>query len=349
MFRFAAPYYLFLLAPVAAATLWTYRRRAAAGLLFAATDRLPRAGATWRARLALFFPLCQGLGLALAVAALARPQTVLSQIHRRANAIAIEMVVDVSGSMEALDMSEISGGVFVKERTRLDAVKETFAAFIQERPDDLIGLVTFGGYAATRAPLTADHNALLHTLKGVEIPKTVQDRDGEVVNREELMTAIGDALATACARLERAEPKSKIIVLLSDGESNTGIIKPEQAAAIAKKMGLRVYTIGVGTTGTAPFRVRDRFGRPTIQAAQVSLDEDLLRRIAATTGGKYFNVRDPDGLKQALDDIGRLEKTAVARDVYYQADELFLRFLIPALALLAAGAGLNVWVAGRIV
>lgn len=246
-------------------------------------------------------------------------------------------------------MSDMAGDQIVKPRTRLDAVKETFADFIGRRPDDLIGLVTFGGFASTRAPLTADHNALLHTLKGVEISRPVQDKTGQVVNQEEMLTAIGDALATACARLEKAEPKSKIIVLLSDGESNTGVIKPEQAIKMAEKMKIKVYTIGVGSTGEAPFPTRDMFGREVVQYARVSLDEELLERIASETRGRYFNVRDPKGLDRAMESINRLEKTAVERDVYSQYNELFLWLLCPALALLAAGTGLNMAVARRIV
>jgi len=250
--------------------------------------------------------------------------------------------------MEALDMSDIAGNMIVKERTRLQAVKETFADFIAKRPDDLIGLVTFGGYTATRAPLTADHNALLHVLKGVEVPKPYQDKNGQIVNQEEMLTAIGDALATGCARLEKAVPKSKIMVLLTDGDSNTGLIKPEAAAETAKKMGVRVYTIGVGSNSQAPFKMRDMFGRETIQYAEVTMNEDLLRRIAGVTGGQYFNVRDPKGLQRAMDDINRLEKTAVERNVYHQYNELFLWFLIPGVLLIGAATGLNMLVSGRI-
>lgn len=347
-FRFADPYCLFLLIPVAAAGWFVYRRRIASGLIFAPVQRLAGAGRTWRARVASGLPALLLLGLALAVLAAARPQTVLSQSHRKADVIAIEMVVDMSGSMEALDMSDTAGGVIVKARTRLDAVKDTFTAFVEKRPDDLIGLVTFGGYASTRVPLTADHDALSHTLKGVEIPKPFQDKTGQVVNQEELMTAIGDALATACARLERAEPKSKIVVLLSDGESNTGIIKPDQAIKIADKMKIKVYTIGVGSSGQAPFRTRDMFGRETVQYAQVALDEELLKRIASQTRGRYFNVRDSKGLDRAMADIDRLEKTAVERDVYSQYNELFPWFLSPALVLIASATGLNMMVARRI-
>jgi Ca-activated chloride channel homolog len=347
MFQFSQPFYFFLLIPVIAAAAWVYRRRVRTGLLFAPAAYVPRGGFAWRARLAGLLPALYLAALVLIVCALARPRTFSSPLPRPSDVIAIQMVVDVSGSMEALDLSErMATGT--RTRTRLDVVKETFAAFLEQRPDDLIGLITFGGYAVTRAPLTTDRDALRHVLAGVEIPKRSVDRDGTVVNQEELLTAIGDALATACARLADAEPKSKIIVLLSDGESNTGVIEPDTAIAAARRMGIKVYTIGIGTTGRAPFRVRDVFGRETTRLADVVLDEALLRRIASETGGVYFNVRDPRGLAKALAEIDALETTEIARDTYRHYDELFPRLLGPAALLLALGAGLNMAVARRI-
>ena len=346
MFRFASPAFFLLLIPVAAAAWFAYRRRIRQGLLFSALQRLPPATRTWRTRAALLFPALYALGLAGAVLALARPQTVLSHTTRRAEVIAIMMVVDVSGSMEALDLTE--GRVtLVNYQTRLDVVKKAFADFVKRRPDDLIGLVSFGGFASTRSPITTDHDALLHILKGVQIPS----RDA-VVDQLELATAIGDGLATACARVENAEPKSKIVVLLTDGESNAGIIQPEAAAKAAKDLGLRVYTIGVGTSsGAVPVLMKDMFGRRQIMnaPANFSIDEGLLRRIASTTGAQYFNVRDPKGMEKALADIDKLEKTKVERDVYEQYNELFPWFLLPAMGLILLGTGLNMLIAKRIV
>lgn len=348
MFRFADPYYFFLLIPAGIAAWFAYRKRITSGILFAPTFRLPAAGRTWRTYAAHVLPVLFLAGLVLAVAALARPQTVFSRTHRTADAIAMEMVVDVSGSMGALDLSTRTPAG-IKYRTRLDVVKQTFAEFVEKRPDDLIGLVTFGGYATTRSPLTTDHSALLHVLQGVEIPKPAHGKNGQIINQEELLTAIGDALATACGRLEHAEPKSKIIVLLSDGESNTGIIRPEQAMKAAKELGVKVYTIGVGSTGRAPFMGRDIFGRKSIQYAHVTLDEALLKNIADTTGGRYFNVRDPGGLEKAMKDIDNLEKTKIEREEYNQYNELFHWLLGPALGLIVLGTGLNMMIAKRII
>jgi Ca-activated chloride channel family protein len=150
--------------------------------------------------------------------------------------------------------------------------------------------------------------------------------------------------------LEHAGTKSRIIVLLTDGLSNTGIIKPEEAMKAAKKMGIRVYTIGVGVNGgVAPIRVKDQFGRDVIARMETAMDEELLRNIAKTTGGRYFNVSDPKGLDRAMEDINTLEKTKVEQDIYNQYNELFPWLLIPGLCLVAMGTGLNMATARRII
>ena len=350
MFRFAYPSCFLLFLPLAAAAWFVYRRHIRHGMVFPLASRLTVAGTTWRTAAARILPAISLLGIALAIVALARPQTVFSKTRRTADVIAIEMVVDASGTMEALDMSERLMTGDIKYRTRLDAVKEAFSAFIGKRPDDLIGLITFGGFATSRAPLTADHEALLHVLKGVQVIKTGLDAEGQMVNQEETLTAIGDALATACGRLEHAAAKSRIIVLLTDGLNNTGIIKPEDAMKAARKLAIKVYTIGVGTTGgIAPIKVRDQFGRDVIAQMEVSMDEELLRNIARTTGGQYFNVTDPRGLEHAMDAINKLEKTKVEQDIYNQYNEFFPWLLMSALCLIVLGTGLNMVTARRIV
>jgi Ca-activated chloride channel family protein len=285
------------------------------------------------------------LGLGALVIALARPQAFLQRTLKNTEAIAIQMVVDCSGSMEALDFSTRD-----EMKSRLTVVKETFTHFIDRRNGDLIGLITFAGYASTRAPLTLDHPALLHVLNGVEVPQGVFDGSGRILNEEEMLTAIGDGLATACARLEKTpQVKSRIVVLLTDGESNTGLIKPAQAIQIAKTLGIKVYTIGVGTTGQAPFKVRDAFGRTAIQYGQVRIDEDLLRRIAQDTGGSYFNVQDPKGLDRALTEIDKLEKTTIDSTVFNHYRELMAPLLAAGLILLAAAFGLQVALRGEVI
>ena len=344
MMNLGSPYYLLLLIPLLMAIWFIYRRRVRQALIFAPFHRLPTSRATWRTRLRPLAPVLYLLGLALAILSLARPQTVFSRTVRRSDAIAIQMVVDCSGSMQALDFATPDN-----QRTRLDVVKETFAKFIANRPGDLIGLITFGGFASSRAPLTLDHDALLHSLRGVETAREQFSADGQLLNQEEMLTAIGDALATACARLENTAVKSRIVVLLSDGESNTGIIKPDDAAKAAKALGVKVYTIGVGSTGIAPFLARDTFGRRVIARAEVRLDEELLRSIAGTTGGEYFNVTDPKGLNNVMARISKLEKTTINTDQYNRYEEHFLNFLIPGLVLLGLGAMVNAWLGRTII
>ncbi len=330
MFRFATPLYFLLLPAIVLAAHRLLRRHRTPATRFGASGRLP-SRRTWRMHLAALCPWLFLLGLLGTMLALARPQTVLDESRRTAHAIGMMVVVDVSGSMNALDLSP-DGATASTARTRLDVVKTTFDDFIAERPDDLAGLITFGGYAATLVPLTADHAVLRHILEGVEIPSPRFDSRGELLNSDELSTAIGDALATACARIRDSEPRSKVVVLLSDGESNTGIITPQQAIDAAKALDIRVYTIGIGTTGEAPFLV-SQGGAQRVVHQDVAIDEELLGRIASETGGKYYNVRNPRGLDEAMESIGELEKTEVTRQVYSQYREWFAHVLAPSLAL----------------
>lgn len=334
---FATPYALLLILPWAVAGWRLYRTGVRTGILFAPTHRLPAQTAGWRVACARVVPVLFLIGSLLLIIAAARPRTTLAREHRSVNAIGIGMVVDVSGSMEALDLTP-QGQDY---KTRLDVVKEMFATFVEARPDDLIGLVTFGGYASTRAPLTADHRALLHVLKGVEIPRAQVDDQGRPVDQEETLTAIGDGLATCVARLADAEPKTRIVILLSDGESNTGIITPDQAADAAVKSGMRVYAIGVGSNNRTPFKARDMFGRETIAYADATFDESQLKSIAVKTNGRYFSVRDNDGLKAALEEINTLETTKIDRQVYERFDEHFVDFLLWGAALVALAITLN--------
>lgn len=345
MFLFANPVFLIVLPPLLFAAGWfVYARRVRKGVIFSAFVSLPKAKPTWRRLVLNAMPAFYLAGLALLILALARPQTRFDRSSRRANAIAIQMAVDVSGSMEALDFSTKD-----KLKTRLDMVKETFAEFVRHRPDDILGIVTFGGYATSRVPLTLDHSALLHVLQGVEIPRPSLDSAGRPTNSEELLTAIGDGLATALARIEKTHVKSRIIVLLSDGESNTGVIKPLDAARAAKTLGVKIYTIGVGSTGLAPFLTRDAWGRQTIARGEVRLDEDLLRNIAETTGGLYFNVRDPGGMQKALREIDKLERTEVRREIYCQYHEFFPWFLAPGFVLIALAVFFNVLLGRKVI
>ncbi len=331
MFQFAYPWSFALLAPAALAAWRMLRRSKGGGLLFTGLYILPHPPFTWRMRLLASAPFLYLAGLLLLIAALARPQTVHRRATRTTHAVAIQIVVDVSGSMEALDFSTRD-----RLRTRLDVVKELFAHFVRQRPDDLIGLIAFAGYPSTRAPLTADHAALLQILATLETPKPLLGPDGQPTNPEEALTAIGDALAVACARLQSApNVKSRVILLLSDGESNFGLIPPDSAAQLARRLGFRIYSIGVGSTGLAPIKTRDRFGREVIGRAHVTLDEALLKRLAEITGGRYFNAQDARALADALAEVDRLEKTPVSREEFDETEEWFSLFLIPGLLAVA--------------
>ncbi len=339
---FAWPYSFLLLLPLAVAAWRMLRRGRRSGIRFSAVSRLPAKTAGWRARAANLAPFIFLIGAALLVVACARPRTSLSQGRRSVDAIAIAMTVDVSGSMEIIDLTPREAERIRTQAdaerlpTRLDMVKKTFAKFVEARPDDLIGLVTFGGFASSRAPLTADHETLLKVLQGVEVPSSGFDpRTGQPVDGEETMTAIGDGLATALARLKNSELKSKVVILLSDGESNTGAVEPDAAAEAAAKMGVKVYTIGVGGhSGIALARMRDMFGRTKItQVQNDGFDEAQLKSIASKTGGRYFGVRDEKGLKLALDEIDSLEKTTLDRTVYQRWREYFTPFLLGGAAL----------------
>ncbi|MBO5751599.1 MAG: VWA domain-containing protein [Kiritimatiellae bacterium] len=319
---------LLLFLPLAFAAWRLLRRARRSGIKFSALSRLPAKGSNLRAKIASLTPYILLAALSLMVLAAARPRTSLAKERKSVDAIAIMMSVDVSGSMDALDLTP-KGERFSRKTTRLAVVKKLFADFVAKRPDDLIGLVTFGGYAATRSPLMADHQALLNVLKGVEIPSIALDASGNAISREEQMTAIGDGLATALARLKDAKPKSKIAILLSDGVSNTGAVEPDEAAKAAAKLGIKVYAIGVGTRARrTPIFGRDFFGRETIQYADMTFDENQLKSIAKTTEGRYFSVNDRDSLAKALDEIDTLETTALDANVYNRWREHFAPFLL---------------------
>ena len=317
---------LLLLLPLGLAAWRLLRRGRRSGIRFSATSRLPAKTAGWRAKLASLTPFILLAGLALLIVAAARPRTPLAHDKKSIDAIAIAMTVDVSGSMDALDLAP-SGTDFrnpskkLEEWTRLSVVKRLFAEFVEKRPDDLIGLVSFGTYATTVAPLTMDHEMLLHALKGVEIPSTVFDAQG----------------------------KSKIVILLSDGVSNTGVVEPKDAAATAAKMGVKVYCIGIGTAlRRTPRLVRDGYGRYGVVADRMTFDERQLKGIAAATGAMYFPVNDRDSLEKALAEIDQLETTKLEADAYDRWDEHFAAFLFGGAVLVFLAVSLSMFASRRL-
>lgn len=248
---------------------------------------------------------------ALAVVVVARPRSTSSFSDSNTEGIDIVISLDVSGSMEALDFRP----------NRLEAAKKVAVKFISGRPNDNIGLVIFAGESFTQCPLTTDHPVLINLFQDVH----TQMLDGG--------TAIGMGLATAVSRIKESKAKSKVIILLTDGVNNSGAISPEKAAELAQTFGIRVYTIGVGTRGTAEFPVQTPFGVKT-QEVEVRIDEPLLQSIAESTGGKYFRATNNKSLEAIYSEIDQLEKTIMEVRHYTQHKDEYLPFAIAVLALL---------------
>jgi Ca-activated chloride channel family protein len=337
---FADPWMLLLFVPWAFAAWRLLRRGRNRGIKFSALNRLPASNGGWRAWLAGLVPYLLLLGLALSVLAAARPRTASGHERKSVDAIAIAMTVDVSGSMNALDLAPAGTVRFTRDMTRLAVVKKLFAQFVEKRPDDLIGLVTFGGFASTRCPLTADHAALLKVLDGVQVSSA---------RNEESLTAIGDGLATALLRLKEAKPVSKAVILLSDGVSNAGAVEPGEAAESAAKLGIKVYVIGVGTDSeVVPVIGRDFLGREIVANGYSGFDEEQLKSIASVTGGRYFAVNDREALEAALDEIDQLETTELDADVYARWTEHFPLFLLSGVLLAVLAVTLSMLATRRL-
>lgn len=324
---FASPYSFLLFLPWGFAAWRLFRASRRRGVPFAALSRVPLR-TTLRQRLRFLPPALLLAGLAAAIVAAARPQTRHHRVTSQSDAVAISMVFDVSYSMMNPDMAK--GG---PEKTRLDAAKEAFADFVGRRPNDLIGLVTFGTYAETRVPLTLDHAALLHVLNGIEIKE----------NEEAASTAVGDGLAMGCARLEQAtNVVSHIAVLLTDGQNNAGEVEPLTAAAAAKALGVRVYTIGVGDVEP----VRGFFGGT--MGYREGVDAKSLTAIAEATGGRFFRARDAKSLDKAMEEIDSMEKSSVNEILYENRSEHYAPWLAVACAALAASFVLGIALERRI-
>ena len=324
MVRFLYPNFLWLLALLPLLALLRGRRGEVATVKYSsvniarqvARETRSRAG-RWQMPLAL-------LALTLLIVGLARPQLGRSTSTVEASGVDMILAMDCSGSMEALDF-KVDG----EPVNRLDVVKSVVSKFIDARPNDRIGLVGFAGAPYLVSPLTLDHDWLQQNLDRVKIGSV---EDG---------TAIGSALATSVNRLREQPSKSKIVVLLTDGQNNAGKVMPETAAQAAKALGVKVYTIAAGVRGEAPVPVTDVFGNKRLAMAKVDVDEDTLKKIAAETGGKFFRATDTQSLKDIYAEIDRLEKTKHQLKNFEHHTELFAWIIVPALAVLGIGAGLG--------
>ncbi|MDE5544651.1 MAG: VWA domain-containing protein [Bacteroidales bacterium] len=266
---------------------------------------------TWRQRLYPSLHVLRLLAVALLVVALARPQSTSKQSSKNIEGVDIVMAMDISGSMLAEDFSP----------NRLEASKQLAREFVRGRESDRIAVVAFSGEAYTQCPLTIDHGILENRIR--------QLKSGVITDG----TALGDGLAVSINRIRQSDAKSKVIILLTDGVNNAGSIDPLTASDIAKTYGIRVYTIGVGTRGLAPYPYKTPFGIQ-YQNVQVEIDENLLKQIADETGGMYFRATNKNRLKAVFEEIDKLEKTKIEVLSYEQRAEEFKPFLWAALALL---------------
>ena len=310
---FAQPwaFLLLLLIPV----LWWLRTKKANNAAFRVStlSSLAAVKPTGRVRLLALLPALRVLALVALTIALARPQTSNVNETRQSEGIDIVLSLDVSGSMLAEDFKP----------NRIEAAKKVATQFIDGRPqDDRIGLVIFAGESFTQVPVTIDHTVLKEQLAAI---KSGILEDG---------TAIGMGLATGVDRLRNTTGKSRVLVLLTDGVNNTGLVDPSTALEIAKAYKVRVYTIGVGSEGQAPYPMPTAFGTQT-QMMPVQIDEALLKKIAGETGGKYYRATGNSSLSSIMGDIDKLEKTKVEVNSYKQYAELFFPFALIALLALA--------------
>jgi Ca-activated chloride channel family protein len=319
---------LFLLGALLAAPVYLLTARLPATVTYSSSTLVDRAPRSLRVRLSWLPAGLLALSVIAFAIAMAGPRTgdATSKVYREG--IAIAMIVDRSGSMQARDF--VRGDA---SASRLDVVKQVFRDFVNQpdREDDLIGLVTFARYADGACPLTSDHGNLLAILEQQQI----------VTERAEDGTAVGEGLALAVERLRGQEVRSKVAILLTDGVHNAGDISPLQAADLAVQQGIKVYTIGAGTTGWAPVPVQLRGGGVALQRAYVEIDEDTLREIAERSDGRYFHAADADALAEVIEEIGRLERSEIVEVRYLEYEPHYASFVWTGLALLMVSALLS--------
>jgi len=321
--RLANPWWLLLLALLP--LLWTAGRRrdrrAAVRYPSLAVLRAVAPAGSGRRRLVL--GLLRSAVVVLIALAMARPQVgnAAAKVHHEG--VDVVLAVDVSGSMLAEDFT-----LGNERASRLGVVKSVVKDFVAARPQDRIGLVLFGARAYTQCPLTLDHGWLRQNLERAEVGMI---EDG---------TAIGAGLATAVNRLRASTARSKFVVLLTDGQQNAGRITPETAAEAAAALGIKVYTVGAGTRGMAPFPARDLFGNKVYRPMQVDIDEETLKRVASATHGRYFRATDTDSLRDIYTEIDKAEKTTFEAPEYADYRELYPWLVWPALLVMCLEVGL---------
>lgn len=317
MFRFASPYFLLLLILIPVTVHYSRRQNHKPALAHSGMGTGTPLPASPMLKAAWLLPLLFYLMLALMITALARPQWGTRRMVVNTSGINIVLAIDLSESMAALDF-KYQGNII----NRLEAVKTVVRDFILHRAGDRIGMVVFGSQAYTQLPLTRDYGTIATMLERLEIGAAGKS------------TAIGDAIGISLKRLEDIQSRSNIIILLTDGRSNSGEFDPGTTAAIAREKGVKIYTIGVGDKGKAPFLFNDPiFGQRYIYQ-QVDIDEAALQAIADQTGGIYFRARDLEGLRKIYATIDKMEKTEVKVKTFAEYKELYIYLLGPAFGLL---------------
>jgi Ca-activated chloride channel family protein len=320
MTRFLQPEWFWALTLLPLVMLWRGRRGPIAAIQYSDVGLARAVARRTRSRIGNWVWLLAVFAAVLMVVGLARPQRGHSRTEVTANGIDIVLGLDVSGSMQALDFLIDNQRV-----NRIEVVKSVVGKFIDERPNDRIGLIAFAGSPYLVSPITLDHDWLQQNLERVTIGGV---DDG---------TAIGSAIAAAVNRLRTTPAKSKVMILLTDGMNNTGKISPLAAAEAARALGVKVYTIGVGVRGKAPVPVRDEAGNMRLVMAQVDVDEKTLQTVADQTGGKFYRATDTDSLEKIYEQINRLETSAQTVQKFEHYDELYPWALLPALAILGLG------------
>jgi Ca-activated chloride channel homolog len=320
MIQFLQPEWLWLLAILPLVLLWRGRKGSVAAVEYSNIGVAQTVARSTRSRAGRWVWLLPVLAAAFLVVGLARPQLAHGRTQVTASGIDIMLGLDVSGSMQALDFK--MGG---KRVNRIEVVKSVVSKFIDERPDDRIGIVSFAGAPYLISPLTLDHDWLQQNLDRVSVGGA---DDG---------TAIGSAIAASVNRLRESPAKSKIVILLTDGMNNAGKLSPMAAAEAAKALGVKIYTIAVGVRGEAPVPVKDEFGNSHLVMAKVDVDEKTLQAVSALTGGAFYRATDTDSLKSIYDQINRLEKTTQVAQHFEHYQELYTWALFPAIALLGLG------------
>jgi Ca-activated chloride channel homolog len=313
---FAHPYVLLLLLLLPALAWLKGKAGQASAFVYSSVDLVRPISGLRRSRAGAILANLRWLALAVFIVALAQPRLVKGESHVKASGIDIVVCLDLSGSMRSED--------FGRGQSRIKLAKEVLGKFIDNRPNDRIGLVAFAKDAYIASPPTLDHDYLRQQLDRLDI--------GVI---DERATAIGSALMTALNRIKDLKDKSKIVILMTDGQNNSGKVSPLTAADAAQALGVKVYTVGIGRQGTAPYPVgKDQFGQTVYRDMEVDIDEDTLKKIAEETHAKYYRADTADTLRRIYQDIDRLETTEVEVKKYQQYDELFGHVVIGGLAVL---------------